>query len=82
MTYCVNNENSLNTNNSTLVTAVANNYTVHNDSNKVIFDMPNHTHVYDVSSSNSKWLYECRVISGSFLQLQETVGQGIVNSYI
>ena len=79
MTYCVNNENSLNANNSMLVTAVANNYTVHNDSNKEITDMPNHTHV---SPSNPKWLSECRIISGLFLQLQETVGQGIVNSYI
>ena len=79
MTY---HENFLNTNNLTLVTAVDNNYTVHSDSNKDITDMPNHTHTYDVLPSYSKWLSECRIISGSLLQLQETIGQGIVNSYI
>ena len=82
MTYCVNNENSLNTNDLTVVTAVANSYTVHSDRNKDITDMPSHTQSYDVSSSYSKWLSECRMISGSLLELQETIGEGIVNSYI
>ena len=78
MTY---HENFLNTNNLTLVTAVDNNYTVHSDSNKDITDMLNHPLTHDVSSSYSKWLSECRIISESLLQLQETIGQGIVNSY-
>ena len=43
-------------------------------------DMLNPTQSYDVSSSYSKWLSECRIISGSLLQLQETIGQGIVIS--
>ena len=81
MTYCVNSDKSLSTNNLTLVTAVDNNYTVHSDTNKDITDMLNHTHTHDVLSSYSKWLSECRIISGSLLQLQETIGQGIVNCY-
>ena len=76
-----NSENSLKTNNLTLFTAVDNNYTVHSDSNKDITDMLNHTLTQDVSSSYSKWLSDCRIISESLLQLQETIGQGIVNSY-
>ena len=79
MTY---HENFLNTNNLTLVTAVDNNYTVHSDSNKDITDMLNHTLTHDVLSSHSKWLSECRIIPGSLVQLQETIGQGIVNSYM
>ena len=82
MTYHVNSENSLTTNNLTLVTAVDNNYAIHSDSNKNVTDILNHTSIYDVSSSYSKWLSECRIISGSLLELQETIGQGIVNSYI
>ena len=79
MIYCANNENSLNTKNLTLVTAVDNNYAVHNENNKAVTDMPNHTPIYDVSSLYSKWLSECRIISRSLLELQETIGQGIVN---
>ena len=79
MTYCANNENSLNTKNLTLVTAVDNNYAVHSASNKAVTDLPNHTPTYDVSSLYSKWLSECRIISRSLLELQETIGQGIVN---
>ena len=82
MTYHVNYKNSLNTNNLTLLTSVDNDYTVHSESNKHITDMPNLTHTYDVISSYSRWLSECKIISGSLLQLQETIGQGIVNSYI
>ena len=82
MTYHVNSDDSLSTNNLTLVTAVDNNYAVHNENNKKVTDVPNHTHIYNVTSIYSKWLSESRIISGSFLQLQETVGQGIVNSYI
>ena len=82
MTYCVNSDNSLTTNNSTLVTTIDNNYTPHIDSNKDITDMTNRTHTYDVLTSYSKCISECRIISGSLLQLQETIGQGIVNSYI
>ena len=82
MTYCVNSDNSLTTNNSTFVTTVDNNYTAHSDSNKDITGMTNRTHTYDVLSSYSKCISECRIISGSLLQLQETIGQGIVNSYI
>ena len=81
MTSCVNSDKFLSTNNLTLVTAVDNNYTVHSNSNKDIIDMLNHTQTHDVLSSYSKWLSECRLISGSFLQLQETIGQGIVNCY-
>ena len=82
MTYRVNSDNSLNTNNMTSVTAVDNNYAVHSASNKAVIDIQNHTRIYDVSSLYSKWLSECRIISGSLLELQETIGQGIVNSYI
>ena len=62
-----------------LVTAVDNNYTEQSESNKAVTVIPNHTHIYDVSSIYSKWLSECRIISESLLELQETIGQGIVN---
>ena len=71
MTY---HENSLNTNNLTSVTAV------HSESIKAVTDIPNHTRIYDVTSLYSKSLSECRIISGSLLELQETIGQGIVNN--
>ena len=45
------------------------------------FQIP-HVCIYDVSSLYSKWLSQCRIFSGSLLELQETIGQGIVNSYI
>ena len=77
MTYRINSDNSLNTNNVMLATAVANNYVVDIVSNKAVTVIPNHTRIYDVSSLYSKWLSECRIISGSLLELQETVGQGI-----
>ena len=82
MTYCVSSDNSLTTDNSTLVTTVDNNYALRSESNKDVTEWPNHTHAHDVSSSYSKWLSESRIISGSLLKLQETIGQGIVNSYI
>ena len=53
LTYHVNDEYSLNTNNLILVTALNNNYTVYSDSNKDITDILNHKHIYDVSSSYS-----------------------------
>ena len=44
--YHVNDEYSLNTNKLTLVTAVDNNYVVHNESNKAVTDIPNPTCMY------------------------------------
>ena len=82
MTYHVNNKYSHSTNDFTLVTPINKNYTEHSNGNKDITDKLNHTPTYDVLSSYSKWLSDCRIISGSLLQLQETIGQGIVNSYI
>ena len=75
-------DNDLNTKNLTEVTTTTKHHTTYNDNNKEITDILNHTHTYDVSSSYSKWLSESKIISGSLLQLQETIGQGIVNSYV
>ena len=63
-----------------LVTVVDNNYTIHSKNNKAVTDIPNRTHIFDVSSLYSKWLSKCRIISGSLLALQETIGQGTVIS--
>ena len=76
------NDYSLNTKNLALVTTKTKHHTAYSDNNKDITDILNHTHTHDVLSSYSKWLSESGMISGSLLQIQETIGQGIVNSYI
>ena len=73
---------SLNIKNLTLATAGSNNPTVYSDNKEEITEMLRHTYIYGVSSSYLKRLSMHRIISGSLLQLQETVGQGIVNRYI
>ena len=69
----------VNIKNSTLVTTVGNNPTVNTDSKEEITEILRHTYIYGVSSSYLKRLSMHKIISGSLLQLQETVGQGIVN---
>lgn len=73
---------SINIKNLALVTTVSNNPTIQSDSKEEITEILRHTYIYGVSSSYFKRLSMHRIISGSLLQLQETVGQGIVNIYI
>ena len=73
-------KHSLNVNNFTIPAAVRNNCTVYNDSKQN--DILTNPLIYGVSSSYLKRLSNDRIISGSLLQLQETVGQGIVNNSI
>ena len=61
------------------ITAVANRYKVQSNNKEEVTDVPTHPHIH---GSYMKQLSKCRIISGSSVQLQETIGQGIVNSYI
>ena len=61
------------------ITAIAKKYTGQGDNKEEITDVPTHPHIH---GSFLKQLSKCKIISGSSLQLQETIGQGIVNSYI
>ena len=79
-------KHSLSINNLTIPTAVRNNCTVYNDSKQEKNDILTNSFKYGVSSSYLKRLSNHRIISGSLLQLQETVGQGmlliaLLNSY-
>ena len=82
MTHGGKNKHYLSINNFTIPTAVRDNCTVYNDSTKEKNDILKHPFIYGVSSSYLKRLSNDRIISGSLLQLQETVGQGIVNNSI
>ena len=79
MTYRRENIYSLTINDLQLITAVAKKYKVQTDNKEEITDVPTHSHIH---GSYLKQLSQCRIIAGSLLELQETIGQGIVNNYI